>query len=113
MHILPYLELNGKVISTPDVKGVNMRVAAGPDQGAPNFTMRVFTVSPGGHTPLHTHPYEHEIFFHDGDGEVEYEGKTCPVSAGYVSYVPPGAKHQIRNTGSKDLIFICVVPKGI
>ncbi len=27
-------------------------------------------------------------------------------------YVPPGEKHQFRNTGSESLTFICVVPNG-
>ncbi|MBZ0272274.1 cupin domain-containing protein [bacterium] len=75
--------------------------------------MRVFTVKPGGHTPHHHHPCEHEIFFHAGSGEVEYEGEVVPVGPGYVAYVAPDAVHQIRNTGAEDLVFICVVPKGI
>lgn len=113
MHVLPYREIDGKVIDNDEATGVVMRVAAGPDQGAPNFTMRVFHVKPGGHTPHHTHPYEHEIFFHAGRGEVFYEGETRAVGPGHVAYVAPGALHQIRNTGDEDLVFICVVPKGI
>ena len=113
MHILPYLEVQGREIKTHDVKGVNMRVVAGPEQGAPNFTMRVFTISPGGYSPLHAHPYEHEIFIHSGAGEMECEGKTKPASTGYVAFIPPGAKHQIRNVGNEDLVFLCIVPKGV
>ncbi|MCZ7585902.1 MAG: cupin domain-containing protein [Deltaproteobacteria bacterium] len=113
MHVLPYKDVPENKVERDDVKDVTMRVAAGPDQGAPNFTMRVFTVRPGGHTPHHHHPYEHEIFFHAGRGEVEYEGEVRPVSAGHVAYVAPDAVHQIRNTGSEDLVFICVVPNGI
>jgi len=113
MHVMPYREIQGKPITTNDVKGVTIRIAAGPEQGAPNFTMRVFTINPGGYSPIHQHPYEHEVFIHSGAGEVEYEGKVKPVSSGTVAYIPPGAKHQFRNTGSEDLVFICVVPKGI
>lgn len=113
MHVKAYSDIDGKDIETPEVKGVHMRVAAGPDQGAPNFTMRVFTVKPGGYTFHHRHDYEHEIFFHAGNGEVFYEGETRPVGPGHVAYVAPGADHQIRNIGDEDLVFICVVPKGI
>jgi quercetin dioxygenase-like cupin family protein len=110
---MSYRQIQGKEIASSDVKGVNMRIAAGPEQGAPNFTMRVFTINPGGFSPHHAHPYEHEVFVHAGTGEMEYEGKVKPIAQGTVAYIPPGAKHQIRNTGSEDLVFICVVPKGI
>ncbi|MCB1153500.1 cupin domain-containing protein [bacterium] len=113
MHVLPFEDIQGKAIESDEVEGVTMRVAAGPDQGAPNFTMRVFTVKPGGHTPHHHHPYEHEIFFHQGTAEVFYEGETKRIGPGGVAYVAPDADHQIRNIGDDDLVFVCVVPKGI
>ena len=113
MWIKPFNEVPGKEVQSPDVKGVTMRVLIGPDQGAPTFTMRHFTVAPGGHTPRHTHAYEHEIFFLSGEGEVFYEGETRRVAAGTVAYVAPSADHQIRNVGGGPLTFLCLVPKGI
>jgi quercetin dioxygenase-like cupin family protein len=108
-----YEQIPGKKIENEEVRDVTMRVAVGPDDKAPRFTMRVFTVGRGGHSPRHTHDFEHEIFFHSGTGEVFHEGITCPVKAGSVAYVAPGDDHQIRNTGSEDLVFVCVVPNKV
>lgn len=113
MKCVAYSEIEGKVIDDPAVKGVTMHVAAGPDDGAPNFTMRVFTVKSGGYTPKHVHGFEHEIFFHAGTGEVFFEGDLHKVQAGSVAFIPPDAEHQIRNTGDDELIFVCVVPNDI
>jgi quercetin dioxygenase-like cupin family protein len=113
MWIKPFDEVPAKPVENPEVQGVTMRVLVGPEQSAPTFTMRHFTVAPGGHTPRHTHPYEHEIFFLSGEGEVFYEGSTVAVRGGTVAYVAPNADHQIRAVGAAPLTFLCLVPKGI
>jgi quercetin dioxygenase-like cupin family protein len=111
MKITPYLDLEAKPVVDPAASGATMRIAIGPDDGAPNFVMRVFTVEPGGHSPRHSHPYEHEVFFHAGNGELFCEGETHSVGPGHVAFVPPGSLHQFRNTGSEPLVFVCVVPR--
>lgn len=90
--------------------GCQVRWLVGQEDGAPNFAMRQFEVQPGGHTPRHSHPYEHEVFVLEGAGEV-YEGDTAhPLKAGDVVYVAPDEVHQFRNTGSTPLKFLCLVP---
>jgi len=113
MKCLDYGKIEGKVLDDSTLKGVTMRVAAGPDDGATNFTMRVFTVQPGGYTPKHSHGFEHEIFFHAGSGEVYFEGDVYPVRSGSVAFIDPDREHQIRNTGNGELVFVCVVPNNI
>ncbi len=113
MKCVHYTEVKGKEVEMQDVKDVTMRVAIGPKDGAPNFVMRVFTVKPGGHSPHHTHAFEHETFFHQGTGEVQIEDKTYPLRPGSVAFVPPNVLHQFRNTGDEDLVFICLVPKDL
>lgn len=92
------------------VKGVTMRLMVGRADGAPNFSMRHFTVEPGGHTPHHSHDYEHEVFVVDGAGKVEKDGAQHDIAAGDVLFMPPNAVHQFVNTGSKPLKFLCLVP---
>jgi quercetin dioxygenase-like cupin family protein len=111
MKVADYKEIEPKAYADPAASGVTMRVAIGPDDGAPHFVMRVFTLAPGGHSPRHTHPYEHEVFFHEGHGELFHEGKTYPVGPGFVAYVPAGSLHQFVNTGPGPLVFVCVVPR--
>jgi len=111
MKIKPYRDIEARPVEDPAAKGATMRVAIGPDDGAPNFMMRVFTLEPGGHSPRHSHPYEHEVFFHAGGGELFCEGESRAVGPGHVAYVPPGALHQFRNTGPEPLVFVCVIPR--
>ena len=113
MWIKPFDEVEGRRVESPEVRDVTMRVLIGSEQGAPTCVMRHFTVEAGGYTPRHTHPYEHEIFFLTGAGEVFYEDETVPVAAGTCAFVAPDADHQIRNTGTDPLTFLCIVPKGI
>ena len=74
--------------------------------------MRQFEVAPGGYTPRHSHPYEHEVFVLEGEGVV-IEGETeHPLRPGDVIYVVPDEVHQFRNTGAAPLKFLCLVPNS-
>ncbi len=79
-------------------------------EGAPNFSMRLFEVAPGGHTPLHTHPWEHEVFVLDGDVEVMTAEGPRPLAAGDAVLVLPEERHQFRNTGDGTARFLCIIP---
>jgi len=93
-------------------KGCTVRWLVGQEDGAPNFAMRQFEVAPGGHTPKHSHPYEHEVFVLEGHGVVT-EGETeHALSAGDVVFVAPNDVHQFRNTGREPMKFLCMVPNS-
>lgn len=94
-------------------KSVAGRVVIGRADGAGKFCMRIFEIAPGGHTPKHTHAWEHEIFFHAGVGEAYGDGKWNPVKPGTVLFVPPNEEHQIRSTGEEHLVFACLIPAGV
>ena len=91
-------------------QGIAARVVLGKADGAANFTMRVFEIAPGGHTPLHTHAWEHEMFIHAGAGEVFGNGRWNPVQAGNVVFIPGEEEHQIRNPHQDLLVVVCLVP---
>ncbi len=93
-------------------KGVTGRVVIGAADGAVNFCMRRFDLAPDGHTPRHVHVWEHEIFFHAGQGEVFRSGTWVGVGPGHAVFVPGGEEHQIRNVGSEPLVFLCLIPSG-
>ena len=46
------------------------QVLLGPDDGAPNFALRRFSMGEGGGMPLHTNTVEHERFVLCGRAEV-------------------------------------------
>lgn len=80
------------------------------EDGAPNFAMRLFEMQPGGHTPYHSHPWEHEVFVLEGSGNINTESGPRAFKAEDVILVLPDEKHQFCNTGSQTLRFICLIP---
>ncbi len=112
MKIIPYKEVEPAIFDNDVAKGVTGRVLIGQADGAANFCMRIFEVAQGGHSPRHTHDWEHEIFVHQGEGELLTGKGWVPVSAGTAIFIPGGEEHQMRNTYTAPLVFVCLVPKG-
>ncbi len=80
------------------------------EMGAKNFAMRLFEIEPDGSSPLHTHPWEHEVFVLEGEGVV-FDGESAtPFKANDVVFIPPDERHQFKNTGKKPLKFLCLIP---
>ncbi len=91
--------------------GVLKQVPVGKADGVPNFSIRVFTIEPGGHTPHHAHESEHLNYILSGKG-VALEGDVPrEVREGDFILVQPNELHQYRNTGDEPLTFMCMVPK--
>lgn len=92
-------------------KDVTVRVLIGPKDNAPTFAMRLFELAPGGHTPFHTHDFEHEVIIVDGDIAVMTEDGPKPVKKGDVVFMPANEKHQFKNqSNTASAQFICLVP---
>jgi quercetin dioxygenase-like cupin family protein len=93
------------------VKGALMRTLLGEADHMPSFHMREFTIAPGGHTPLHQHPYEHEVYILEGRGVLVAGGRRRPIEPAMALFVPSGAVHQFRNTSRRDVLrFLCLIP---
>jgi quercetin dioxygenase-like cupin family protein len=78
--------------------------------GAPSYALRVIEVQPGGHTPKHTHPFEHENFVIEGQGRVLIEDEWHEVGPGSVVFVPAGVLHTYENMGDAPFRFLCGIP---
>lgn len=78
MKILKYASIKATHFESKEMKGVEARVVVGKNDGANNFCMRVFEISPGGYTHKHSHDWEHEIFIHSGEGEIYGNGQWNP-----------------------------------
>jgi quercetin dioxygenase-like cupin family protein len=94
-------------------KDVFKQIPVAKSDGSPSFSVRVFTIMPGGHTPYHTHPFEHLNYIIEGQGVVvTASGEEVPVKKGDFALVLPEEKHQYKNMSSdQELIVICAVPK--
>ena len=102
-------QVESKPVAMDGVSGVKMALMVGREDGAPNFALRSFTVDPGGHSPRHSHDYEHEVFVISGAGTVLLEGRENPIRGGDVVYVPADQEHQFK-AGTEGLRFLCLVP---
>jgi quercetin dioxygenase-like cupin family protein len=94
-------------------KDTYKQVPVSKNDGAPSFSFRVFTIEPGGHTPFHTHPFEHINYVIQGRGALVTEGGVeRPVAEGDFVLVLPNEPHQYRNEAKGlPLVLICAVPK--
>jgi quercetin dioxygenase-like cupin family protein len=91
--------------------GVTIRWLIDEDKdGAPVYALRLIEVAHGGHTPDHTHPFEHENFVIEGSGRVQIDGEWHQVGVGQVVFVPPGAQHTYVNAGQTPFKFLCGIP---
>ncbi len=91
---------------------VQVRWLVSKTDGAPNFAMRQFELQPGGYTPHHHHPYEHEIYVLEGQGEILDGDTPRPLRAGDVVLVEPDDVHQFRNTGTSVMKMLCLIPNS-
>ncbi len=92
--------------------GCKVRWLVGDADRAPNFAMRQFELEPGGHTPRHFHPYEHEIFVLEGEGAIFDGEQERPLRPGDVVFVSPDDVHQFRNVGATPFKMLCLIPNS-
>ncbi len=110
MKVFNYETVNTENVTENGAFNVKVRWLIGKDVGAPNFAMRLFEVNKGGCSPLHTHPWEHEVFILEGEGAVFDGKKAFQFKPNDVVYVPPDEWHQFKNTGERTLKFLCLIP---
>jgi len=48
-------------------------------------------------------------YFISGQGRMHVDGEVTPVGPEQVLYVPPGAVQHVENTGTDELVFLCIV----
>lgn len=92
-------------------QAAEMQLLLGPQDGAPNFALRRFTMGEGGGMPLHTNLVEHEQYVLDGAADVTVGTEVHAVSAGSVLYIPAGVPHSYR-VREAPFSFLCIVPNS-
>lgn len=110
MKITNISQVPAETVVMDGVKDCQYRVAISRKDGAPNFAMRFFEIAPGGYSPLHQHPYEHEVYVTAGTGTVWRDSREVPINPGDVLFIPADERHQFKNPGSETLKFLCLIP---
>jgi quercetin dioxygenase-like cupin family protein len=80
------------------------------EMGAKNFAMRLFEMEPGGYSPHHSHPWEHEVYILQGEGLVKGGSEERKFKEGDVIFLAANEKHQFKNNGEKTVKFLCMIP---
>lgn len=98
-----------KATSFAGARGVEKRTLIGKEHSAESFFLRHFSIEPSGHTPRHSHAWEHEIFVLSGTGTVMVGDEHAEIGEGMALFIPPHVGHQIH-AGGKGLVFLCIIP---
>jgi quercetin dioxygenase-like cupin family protein len=92
-------------------RGAFMQVLLGPEDGAPTFATRLFTLEPGGRIPNHRHDtIEHEQVVIAGEMTIGLGDRQQVVRAGDCLLIPAGVAHWYENRGKVPVRFLCAVP---
>ena len=110
MKLSDYKDIPLEDVNVEGAKYAKIRWLIGQKDNAPNFALRMFEIEKEGHTPLHSHDFEHEVFVLEGQGIfVCPEGKK-EFKPWDVIYVDPNIEHQFINTGDGIMRFLCIIP---
>lgn len=112
MKVQHYQQTELQPVDMEGSRGCQVRWLIGAKDQAPNFAMRQFEVAPGGHTPKHSHPYEHEVFVLEGEGVILEGDVEHKLAAGDCVFVRPDEIHQFQNRSQAPLKFLCLVPNS-
>jgi mannose-6-phosphate isomerase-like protein (cupin superfamily) len=78
-----------------------------------NQTLAEARLPPGAATTPHHHVRTEEIYYVlEGQAEMRVAGESRPIGSGDAVAIPPGASHQITNTGTGTLKFLCCCAPG-
>ncbi len=73
------------------------------------YSLAHAVVAPGQTTRLHALRTSEVYYILSGEGIMKIDGEQAKVGQGDTVYIPPQAQQQITNSGSTDLLFLCIV----
>jgi quercetin dioxygenase-like cupin family protein len=93
-------------------ENVKVRYLIDERYGSNHFSLRLYSVERGGHTPLDQHDYEHQVYILGGGGQLRGQGENGQVlraiHVGDAIFIPSNAVHQFINERDEPLVFLCV-----
>jgi len=104
-------QIRADKVQMEGAKRVSMKILIGPEDQSDNIIMRQFKITSGGHTPRHTHNYEHVVKIESNRGIiVDEKGNEHEIKRGQSVFVKPNELHQFKNPFDEDFEFICIIP---
>lgn len=93
-------------------KGVTVRYLLHAGVGARRIQLRLFTIEPGGCTPLERHEHEHEVYILRGRLLVRGGAREVVVGPGDALFIASVEPHQFSNLGEEPAEFLCTKETG-
>jgi mannose-6-phosphate isomerase-like protein (cupin superfamily) len=89
----------------------SLREILHPDKAdlALRYSLAQARVEPGLTTWKHRLRTSEVYYVIEGEGVMFINDESKPVRAGSTVYIPPHATQCIRNSGNRDLVFLCIV----
>jgi quercetin dioxygenase-like cupin family protein len=110
MPVRKYRDLLATAVQMDGAKNVVKKIPIGASEGWQDHTLRTFTLAPGGHTPRHSHDWEHVNYIIRGKGNLMIDSQDHEVVEKDFAFVPPNIEHQFSNPFDEPFEFICIVP---
>jgi len=97
-------------VAEEGAKNTRKKILIGSNDGSKNIIMRYFTITSGGHSPKHSHNWEHLVKIESGKGiVVDKDSSKIEVSEGCSIFIEANEMHQFQNPFEKNFEFICVI----
>ena len=75
--------------------------------GSAHLAITFVECDPASEQPMHSHPEAEQVYvIVSGNGLMRVDDEEQEVGAGALIFIPPGAKHAIRNASSKPLTYV-------
>ena len=74
-----------------------------------NYSIAQFTLEPGKKSKLHKMKSSEIYYILEGSGEILIDEESFHIEKDDSVYVPPNSKQFIKNSGSGNLRFLCIV----
>jgi quercetin dioxygenase-like cupin family protein len=105
MPVRKYSDIEGVPLLMDDAVGVTKKVLIGREEGWGDYTLRVFKIAPGGHSPRHQHDWEHVNYVISGRGRLFLAGTEQDIAEKDFALVPPKTVHQFQNPYDQRIVI--------
>ncbi len=89
---------------------VVMKQLVGREDGAEKTALHEIRFLKGGHTAVHRHNWQHQMYVTSGKGVLMTGSKETPIRAGDVLVILRGEDHGFAQRGSEPLVILTVTP---
>jgi quercetin dioxygenase-like cupin family protein len=100
---LPWQELRG----LPGARGFEFKLLTDGTYTTA-YSCELVRLGPRDHSVPHVEPWNHLLYFLNGNGDITINGNVAPVQTGTVCQVRAGENHSLRNLGDGDMLVLTI-----